>query len=176
MASRKQGNALCLSPQGRWIKYLPTRERKLTDYRPGEKLPKFPEPTHGPGKIPYPTVSSTISNIPAHAPDHDIQRAYFQNPKPPFDPYSFAKTVTCGGGENYHPSGLRRYTNREFACLQTFPLDFKFHNNVKKQIGNAVPPRLSQTIYEAIIKSLHETDEQELEEERARRQNPVTVD
>jgi DNA (cytosine-5)-methyltransferase 1 len=114
-----------------------------------------------------------------NAPDHDVDGARFANgvPKPPFDPHSLAKTVTCGGGEgNYHPSGLRRYTNREFACLQTFPIDFQFYCNVKKQIGNAVPPKLAQAIYQAIVKSLQETDERELRDEQDRRQNPVVID
>jgi DNA (cytosine-5)-methyltransferase 1 len=112
--------------------------------------------------------------------DHDIAGSRFpaNATKRSFDPHSAAKTVTCGGGEyNYHPSGQRRYTNREFASLQTFPLDFQFHNrNTKKQIGNAVPPKLAEVIYRATIESLQETDARELRDEQERRQNPLIIE
>lgn len=56
-------------------------------------------------------------------------------------------------------------------------MDFQFHNrNVKKQIGNAVPPRLAQVIYEAIIESLRETDARELREEDERRRDALVID
>ena len=77
----------------------------------------------------------------------------------PADPPSFAKTITCSGGDNYHPSGERQFTHREFACLQTFPLDHRFCGvGVKKQIGNAVPPMLAKAIFREIIKELERTD------------------
>lgn len=66
---------------------------------------------------------------------------------------------------------MRAFTGREVACLQTFPMDFQFSDvNVRKQIGNAVPPALAKAMYEQIITSLRETDARELElkEERAR--------
>ncbi|KAL1987110.1 hypothetical protein VTN96DRAFT_4716 [Rasamsonia emersonii] len=143
---------------------------------PGEQLPRFPKPTHGPpgsGLQQYATIASAISNIPANAEDHDVQRAlergFRYGHKAPYDPNTWAKTITCSGGEgNYHPSGKRNYTNREYACLQTFPMDYKFYaKGVVKQIGNAVPPLLSQTIYRAIIQSLRETDEAEMRAARA---------
>lgn len=132
--------------------------------RPGERLPQFPEPTHGPGRQPYATISSAISGIPPDAPDHDVMAAVFSPgfEKPPFDANTLAKTITCGGGENYHPSGLRRYTNREFASLQTFPVTYQFASNMKKQVGNAVPPKLAEALYRAIIESLCQTDAEEL--------------
>lgn len=79
-------------------------------------------------------------------------------------------TMTTGGGENnYHPSGKRGYTNREFACLQTFDVGHRFgKHEVRKQIGNAVPPVLAKAVYREIIKSLRRTDSAEAEE-RARR-------
>lgn len=98
-----------------------------------------------------------ISRIPANAPDHTPKK--FDAPKIPLSPNNLAKTITCGGGENYHPSGERGFTNREFACLQTFPLNYKFGKvEVRTQIGNAVPPMLAKALYKAIIKSLEETD------------------
>ncbi|GFF35941.1 modification methylase NgoFVII [Aspergillus udagawae] len=136
---------------------------------PGELLPPFPKPTHGlpgSGLFDYTTINQMIANIPPDAPDHDIEgarsRGLRNGMRVPFDANRQAKTVTCSGGENnYHPSGTRGFTNREFACLQTFPLDYRFAREVRKQIGNAVPPALSKAIYREIIKSLQRTDEQE---------------
>lgn len=145
--------------------------------RPGERLPQFPEPTHGPGRRPYVTIYSAISGIPADAPDHDIQGAAFPPgfEKSPFDANTLAKTITCGGGENYHPSGLRRYTNRELASLQTFPVTYQFASNMKKQVGNAVPPKLAEALYRAIIGSLRQTDAEELRMARQDQERNVIV-
>lgn len=138
--------------------------------RPGEVLPPFPKPTHGlpgSGLFDYTTINQMISNIPQDALDHDIEaartRGLRNGTRAPFDANQQARTITCSGGENnYHPSGTRGFTNREFACLQTFPLDYRFGaREVRRQIGNAVPPALSKAIYREIIKSLQRTDEQE---------------
>jgi len=137
--------------------------------RPGEKLPEMPKPTHGiPGSGLHDlvTIDHIISSIPLGALDHDVEGARnrgLQRYKPPFDANQQAKTITCGGGDNYHPSGTRGFTHREFACLQTFPLSFRFGpREVRKQIGNAVPPLLAKAIYGEIIRSLQQTDEREL--------------
>ncbi|KAI9042337.1 C-5 cytosine methyltransferase DmtA [Aspergillus affinis] len=123
---------------------------------PGELLPQFPDPTHGPRELglkPFTTINQAIASIPTRAPDHDTQTAY-QVPKAPYDGNKQAKTITCGGGENYHPSGRRGFTNRELACLQTFPLGFRFGRiEVRKQIGNAVPPAMARALYAEIIRS-----------------------
>ncbi|KAL2811785.1 S-adenosyl-L-methionine-dependent methyltransferase [Aspergillus granulosus] len=139
---------------------------------PGETLPPMPQPTHGipgSGLRDLATINDTISNIPPGTLDHDVEGARIrgvQKYRPPFDPNQQARTITCGGGENnYHPSGTRCFTNREFACLQTFPLSFRFGpREVRKQIGNAVPPLLAKAIYGEIIRSLQQTDEREIRE------------
>ncbi|OJJ38375.1 hypothetical protein ASPWEDRAFT_48623 [Aspergillus wentii DTO 134E9] len=137
---------------------------------PGEALPPFPKPTHGPPELGLKrptTINSIISSIPLNAADHDVQGALDRGlrggPRAPFDPNQPARTITCGGGENnYHPSGQRGFTNREFACLQTFPLEHRFGpREVRKQIGNAVPPALAKAVYGEIIKSLQKTDAEE---------------
>ncbi|KAL4781333.1 S-adenosyl-L-methionine-dependent methyltransferase [Aspergillus varians] len=143
---------------------------------PGETLPPLPRPTHGlpgSGLRNLVTINQAISNIPPGALDHDIEGALSrgsQNWKVPFDGNQQARTVTCGGGDsnyNYHPSGQRPFTYREYACLQTFPLSFRFGPlEVLKQIGNAVPPLLAKAVYEGIIRSLRETDERELRESK----------
>jgi DNA (cytosine-5)-methyltransferase 1 len=78
-----------------------------------------------------------------------------------------AKTLKAGdhgvpGGENMlaYPNGNVRYcTVRESARLQTFPDDFVFHcswTEAMRQLGNAVPVSLAQTIATG-IKSLLDT-------------------
>lgn len=106
-----------------------------------------------------------IANIPVGAPNHDIQALPGRgDPRAPYDGNRQAKTITCGGGvDSYHPSGLRRFTQREFASLQTFPLEFRFGpREVCKQIGNAVPPVLAKALYKEIKQSLQQTDEAEM--------------
>ena len=47
-------------------------------------------------------------------------------------------------------------TNRERARLQSFPDSFEFKGSkeqVRKQIGMAVPPKASKKIFESILKS-----------------------
>jgi DNA (cytosine-5)-methyltransferase 1 len=60
-------------------------------------------------------------------------------------------------GRYGHPTQNRALTAREAALLQGFPLDFEFKGNrgeVRKQIGNAVPPPLAEAIGKEIIKVL----------------------
>lgn len=66
--------------------------------------------------------------------------------------------VACGGGGTwgYHWKEPRPLTNRERARIQTFPNDFKFFGSpteIRKQIGNAVPPLGIKPIAEALLKS-----------------------
>ncbi|OOQ90296.1 C-5 cytosine methyltransferase DmtA [Penicillium brasilianum] len=148
---------------------------------PGETLPSFPEITHdlpGSGCLPVVTINDTITNIPDDAPDHDVQsllRNWSRQWRAPFDGRQLAKTLTCSGGEgNYHPSGRRKFTHREVACLQTFPMNFQFADKgVRKQVGNAVPPALAKALYTEIISSLRATDAREREEKRERERQQV---
>lgn len=77
------------------------------------------------------------------------------------DPNKPAYTITGSGGggtHGYHWSETRALTNRERARLQTFPDNFIFFGkkeSVRKQIGMAVPPLLSEIIFTAILKTLH---------------------
>lgn len=74
------------------------------------------------------------------------------------DQPSYTITGSGGGGTHvYHWEENRALTNRERARLQTFPDDFVFlgsKESVRKQIGMAVPPLLSQQIFQAILKTL----------------------
>lgn len=74
------------------------------------------------------------------------------------DPDKPAYTVTASGGGGtfmYHWTD-RELNNRERARLQTFPDDFEFlgnYSSVRKQIGMAVPCRLSNIVTTAILNS-----------------------
>lgn len=60
-----------------------------------------------------------------------------------------------------HPSGLRPFTPRELACLQTFPVTHDFAGSVfqkKKQIGNAVPPVLAEALLREVRKAMEKAD------------------
>lgn len=75
------------------------------------------------------------------------------------DPSKPSYTVTGSGGGGthmYHWSESRALTNRERARLQTFPDDYVFlgsKEDVRKQIGMAVPCRGAKIIFEAVLKS-----------------------
>lgn len=120
------------------------------------------------------TIHDAIHDLPESTSHHNVDKLLkawsLAGHHTPYDPHGPARTITCNGGEsNYHPSGLRRFTPREVACLQTFPLSFEFsHRNVRKQIGNAVPPKLAEAIYREISRSLRQTDEQEMRERELR--------
>lgn len=72
------------------------------------------------------------------------------------DPNKPAYTVTAAGGGGtfmYHWTD-RELTNRERARIQTFPDDYEFYGNyssVRKQIGMAVPCKLSEIVTTAIL-------------------------
>ncbi len=72
------------------------------------------------------------------------------------DPSKPAYTVTAAGGGGtfmYHWTD-RELTNRERARIQTFPDDYEFignYSSVRKQIGMAVPCKLSEVVITAIL-------------------------
>lgn len=78
------------------------------------------------------------------------------------DKPSYTITGSGGGGTHgYHWSEPRALTNRERARLQSFPDNFVFEGSkesVRKQIGMAVPPKLSEIIFTAILKTLAGVD------------------
>ena len=67
-----------------------------------------------------------------------------------------SKTIIAQGGGGtwgYHYPEPRPLTNRERARIQSFPDDFEFYGNVtevRRQIGNAVPPVGVHSIAEAL--------------------------
>lgn len=72
---------------------------------------------------------------------------------------SYTITGSGGGGTHgYHWEEPRALTNRERARIQTFPDDFEFigrKENVRRQVGMAVPPRGAFHIFRALFRSFH---------------------
>lgn len=149
---------------------------------PGESLPNFPAPKHAHptrdkhfnSSLPPPrTVRNAISNIPYDSTCH--QPLCFPGgfrPSPvDFDQPLRATILASGGPYDVHPSGMRPFTPRELACLQTFPATHDFAGSVfqkKKQIGNAVPPVLAEALLREVRKTMEKAD-------RERSKKPVDV-
>lgn len=70
---------------------------------------------------------------------------------------SYTVTGSGGGGTHiYHYEETRALTNRERARIQTFPDTFEFlgpKEQVRKQIGMAVPVEGARVIFEALLKT-----------------------
>nr|MBI5456006.1 DNA cytosine methyltransferase [Candidatus Levybacteria bacterium] len=75
---------------------------------------------------------------------------------------SYTITGSGGGGTHgYHWKEDRALTNRERARIQTFPDSFIFEGskeNVRKQIGMAVPPVGAKAILDAVLKTFAEVN------------------
>ncbi|KAI0811315.1 S-adenosyl-L-methionine-dependent methyltransferase [Xylaria sp. FL0064] len=137
---------------------------------PGEDLPPFPGATHVAngskkrGKRPYVTVKEMLARIPRDASQsddmhqpHEMVRKYLQR----WDPdVTLTRCITTNGGVgNYHPNGRRDFTLREYATLQTFPLDYPFQTpDRKRQIGNAFPPMVVKVLYKHLRNWLEAKD------------------
>ncbi|KAK3997013.1 S-adenosyl-L-methionine-dependent methyltransferase [Cladorrhinum sp. PSN332] len=128
---------------------------------PGEKLPPFPAHTHskdGRGGLPRWVTPKAILEKVRHITDEDNKhhaKKRFDHPKARWDPYKMARTITCGGGQNYHWNGTRDFTKLEYAVLQGFPTWHKFHASaVKRQIGNAFAPSVVRVFYTHLVKWL----------------------
>jgi DNA (cytosine-5)-methyltransferase 1 len=64
-------------------------------------------------------------------------------------PTMTTRCTTPSCGRFAHPTEDRGLTLREAAVLQTFPVAYKFHGgygDIERQIGNAVPPRLTEAL------------------------------
>ena len=108
------------------------------------------------------TINEAIRSVSRRTPNHDPQTEKILA-RPPYDGSSpLRTTITCNGGEAYHPSGIRLFTIRELACIQGFPLSFVFANygktELRKQIGNAVPPIIYKAILDSVQRTLREED------------------
>jgi|688.fasta_scaffold18750_2 DNA (cytosine-5)-methyltransferase 1 len=98
----------------------------------------------------------------ADLPDHlklNVKGARLSNIYRRLDPNQPAYTVTGSGGGGthiYHWRENRALTNRERARLQSFPDYYEFlgsKEDVRRQIGMAVPPMGAKVIFEALLKT-----------------------
>jgi len=112
------------------------------------------------------TVNQTLRQIHRDAPNHNVNDLREKN-EPPWDGDSILpRAMTCSGGQNYHPSGKRDFTEREYAVLQGFPPTHVFKGSyIRKQIGNAVPPSVAKVLFESIKRDLNRADGIEEESE-----------
>lgn len=105
-----------------------------------------------------PGENAFTANIPEHL-RLKVKGATISQIYKRLDPNKPAYTVTGSGGGGthmYHWSENRALTNRERARLQTFPDNYIFHGTkeqVRKQIGMAVPCKGAQIIFETILKT-----------------------
>ncbi|KAI1364092.1 S-adenosyl-L-methionine-dependent methyltransferase [Xylaria arbuscula] len=139
---------------------------------PGEDLPPFPKDTHTNAALdgkkrrrkPHVTVQKMLDRIPRKAYKYDdMHRPHEMVPKEleRWDPnVTLTRCITTNGGVgNYHPRGDRDFTLREYATLQTFPVDYPFRNpDRKRQIGNAFPPMAVKVLYTHLRKWLEKKD------------------
>jgi DNA (cytosine-5)-methyltransferase 1 len=105
-----------------------------------------------------PGENAWYSGIPKHL-QLNVKGATMSQIYKRLDPDKPCYTITGSGGggtHGYHWEEPRALTNRERARIQTFPDDFIFQGskeNVRKQIGMAVPPLGAEIIFNAILKT-----------------------
>lgn len=79
-------------------------------------------------------------------------RMYWDKPSPTIT----TKFYSISNGRFAHPTQNRAISLREGATLQSFPLSYHFEGNsiglIARMIGNAVPPKLAESIGKQIIK------------------------
>ena len=137
----------------------------------------FPEPTHGERLKPYVTIRDAIGGLPkpkkseycegsysSHYMSRDRRRNWDQTSftiqaqgrHVPLHPSS-PKPIKVGKDKYVFPESKRkprRMSLRECARIQTFPDRFKFMGSLTLQyiqVGNAVPPLVSQKFAESIL-------------------------
>lgn len=100
------------------------------------------------------TVRARIEEVRLHCQKAKMSHIYRR-----LDPARPAYTLTGSGGGGthiYHYSEHRALTNEERAALQTFPEGFVFKGSseeIRRQIGMAVPTKGAEQIFEAILKT-----------------------
>ncbi|EPE26680.1 S-adenosyl-L-methionine-dependent methyltransferase [Glarea lozoyensis ATCC 20868] len=154
---------------------VPARRQRLimVSSCPGEILPSIPDathtefPPHGSSLKPFTTANQALNSIPRYGvSDHDVRGLQFSpgQYREPWDGNKIlTQCITTGGSGkyNYHPDGFRNLTVREYAVLQTYPLDHVFsgpRTQQIRQIGNSVPCAAAHLLFSSIRKELEEAD------------------
>jgi len=110
-----------------------------------------------------PGENAWTANLPAHL-KLNVKTARMSQIYKRLHPDLPSYTITGSGGggtHGYHYAEPRPLTNRERARIQSFPDDFEFvgsKEKVRKQIGMAVPPMLSNVVFKAILDTLNNVE------------------
>lgn len=133
-------------------------------------LPEMPEPSHGPGLLPIVTCKDVLRNLEKEQPTKSkscgavcvgktvVYNHIIPKQKPAEDEYKLAedepsRTVLARSRPHVHYNGERYVSVREAACLQSFPITYRFYGslaNQYSQIGNAVPVKMSTAIARSV--------------------------
>ncbi|KAF1916765.1 S-adenosyl-L-methionine-dependent methyltransferase [Ampelomyces quisqualis] len=149
----------------------PRKRLLMIAARRGTPLPPFPKPTHGPpgsGLKPFNYVKDALIPIerfarrPTNDPQHQPKPFDAPQRRKPYDPKTFLNgCITEKGSSTYHYSGTRKYTPRELALFQGFPVDYQFSGTKTQataQVGNAYPPIVAEAVFASVAKTLEAFD------------------
>ncbi|KAL7515579.1 hypothetical protein ACHAXN_012739, partial [Cyclotella atomus] len=134
------------------------------------KLPDMPEPTHGVGLHPIVTSKDVLQKFERDSPtkssscgalcigDTVVYNHIIPKHKPAADEYALiegepSRTVLARSRPHVHYNGERFISVREAACLQSFPITYRFYGSLASQlsqVGNAVPLKLSTAIARSV--------------------------
>jgi DNA (cytosine-5)-methyltransferase 1 len=166
---------------------IPKKQRGEVPERYKSRIATLRTENRTDGRQPWLTVRDVLYGLPSPCPygaetagvlNHRFQpgaRSYVGHTGSLIDWPS--KTLKAGdhgvpGGENMivHPDGSLRYlTVREAARLQCFPDGYIFHgawSETMRQLGNAVPVRLSQAVASSVAEKLIEADLEKLRQKQ----------
>lgn len=126
-------------PQSEYQRYLASGETKITNHTKTnhskiamERMSKIRNGEN------YTALNEKINSVHSGA----YGRLFWDEPAPTIT----TRFDTPAGGRFIHPTKNRTLSPREAARIQSFPDDFIFYGNkttICKQIGNAVPPKIS---------------------------------
>ena len=131
----------------------------------GERVPDFPDYTHGPGFAqPFRTVGDALQIVDGvqHHPQHRPNEAFRPAKKPRSRMDQLVQCIDTGGCKETHPSG-RDFTLFELLILQGFPPSYKLPadttlTDARRLIGNAFPPDIAKLFFLQVSKALRKAD------------------